>query len=372
MTAVMRAVARRVLAENLQVKRGENVTIETWSATLPWANAVVLEAFRLEARPMLLLVDEPTYWQAVDSLPPNVLGRVGSHEWAALRETDAYVFFFGPQDSVREAAVPPSRYGSLVAYEDEWFRIIEKHGVRTVRLDLGRIAPAAARRYHLDVDEWWKETIDALQVDPAVLHREGQRVGAALQRGRSLHITHPNGTDLELRLKGRRPRIHDGLVDRKDVQAGEVFEMLPSGWVAVAPDERFADGEFNSNVPSSAGASGGESTHPVPVRGGRWRFRDGRLDRFTYESGGEEFGKLYRRLGQGKERPGAVNIGLNPKIRTLPGMEDQRRGRVTFMIGRNSYLDGATQTPYFHGYLVLDGADVQVDGRWLVRSGEIV
>ncbi len=99
-----RALARAVLQKNLGVRRGENVTIEAWTAGLPWAEAFVLESYRLQAKPMLHFVDEETYWAAVEEFPATTLGRVGSHEWAALRETDAYVFLYGPSDAARQAA----------------------------------------------------------------------------------------------------------------------------------------------------------------------------------------------------------------------------------------------------------------------------
>ncbi len=370
--ATMKTLAHSVLGKNLGVRRGENVTIETWNATLPWANAFVLEAARLGARPMLLFVDEPTYWQEVDDLPASALGRVGSHEWAALRETDAYVFFYGPNDVARESALPQAKFLALSAFEDEWFRIIEKAHVRSARIDLGRINASEARRFGLDEDDWRKEMIESILVDPDRMHREGSAVGRALQRGKLVRITHSNGTDLDLRLRGRRPRIHDGVIDARDVANGEVFEPLPPGWVAVAVDELHAEGDFVANVASATAASGDDIGRMLPSRGGHWTFRDGKLARFSYEAGGDEFAKAYQRVGRGKERPGALNIGLNPRITRIPLMEDQHRGRVTLSIGRNYFLDGVTRTPHFHAYLVLDGADVQVDGRVIVRAGEIV
>jgi leucyl aminopeptidase (aminopeptidase T) len=368
----MTALARSVLQKNLLLRRGENLTVESWTDTLPLANAFVMEGFALQLRPMLLYVDEETIWEAVRRLPASNLGRVGSHEWAALRQTNGYVFLWGPADTVREEALSPEKLRAITAYDNEWFRIVEKAGVRSVRLALGRINATEARRYAIDVDAWRQEAVDATLVDPSTMKRSGGSVARRLLHGRSIRITHPNGTALQLRLKGRRPRVHDGVIDAADVHRGDVVEPLPSGWVSVALDEQFAEGEFVANVTSSASASGMDAGGASPGKGGRWTFKAGKLTRFAYSSGGEEFAKIYNRLGPGKERPGGLSIGLNPRIQSLPNMEDQRLGRVTLQIGRNTYLDGVTHSPNFHGYLCLDGADLQIDDRSVVRGGELV
>jgi leucyl aminopeptidase (aminopeptidase T) len=368
----MRALARSALSKNLRLRRGENLIVESWTETVGWANAFVLEARRLHARPMLLFQDEATFWKTVEEVPAAEIGRVGSHEWAALKATDAYVFLYGPADTQREDSLPQGKLRELTAYEDEWFRIVEKERVRTIRFDLGRTNASAARQFGLGLDAWRKELVEATLVDTERMRRDGLKVARALEGGRSLRLVHSNGTDLELGLKGRRPRVHDGVIDERDVKLGDIFENLPSGWVAAAVDERVAEGRLVGNTQVSVSSMGHGFDDTGPAEGVEWEFHGGRLDSFRYAQGGEEFRKVYNRMGPGRERPGAVSVGLNPRIRNLPRMDDQRRGRVTLAIGRNTYLDGTTHTPYFAGFVHLDGGDLWVDGKPVLRSGEIV
>jgi leucyl aminopeptidase (aminopeptidase T) len=365
-------LARSVLQRNLLLRRGENLTVESWTGTLDLANAFVSEGFAAGLRPMLLYVDEETWWESVRRVPATTLGRVGSHEWAALRETNAYVYLMGPSDTVREAALPAAKAQALTAFDNEWFRLVEKSGVRSVRLDFGRINASEARRYRIDTEQWQRETIDATLIDPRQMHRSGTWLARALHRGHTVHVSHPNGTSLELKLRGRRPRVHDGVIDPADVRRGDVFESLPSGWVSVAVDEQFAEGQFVSNLRSVSSAAGGDVVVSPATSGGRWVFKDGRLTSFEYSEGGEEFAKLYQSLGPGKERPATLSVGLNPKIDRIPFKEDQHLGRISFCIGRNSFLDGVTHTPHFIGYLYLDGADLRVDDRLLIRDGKLL
>src|SRR5580700_1771574 len=97
----MRDLARNVLRNTLRMKRGENLLIETWSATLPWASSFVLEARILGVRPMLVVEPEEAYWRSVSEAPLANVGQVGSHDWAALKAADAHMHFYGPLDTAR-------------------------------------------------------------------------------------------------------------------------------------------------------------------------------------------------------------------------------------------------------------------------------
>jgi leucyl aminopeptidase (aminopeptidase T) len=365
---VRRQLARNILTNSLRVRRGENLLVETWTATLPWAESLVLEARILGARPMLVVEDEETYWKSVAQAPAAHVGQVGSHDWAALKASNAHVYFYGPMDSQREEALPRSVLNRIDATDHEWFRLAAEFGVRSARWDLGRSSEYWAKRYGIDLGRWREELLDAALLDPRTMQRDGGRVGDAFRRGKEARITHPNGTDLTLHLRGRRPKVDDGVVDDADVKAGNVATVVPAGVTSVAVDETFAEGTFVADeTPGVLMAHG----HETPLAGGVWTFRGGRLVEYAHEGGGEEFRKHYERLGAGKDRPGQLSIGLNPKITSIPLLFDQARGVVTISVGRNSYAGGATRTPRFVAFQSLRGSTVEIDGRTILSGGEI-
>lgn len=365
--SLRRELARIMLHQSLRMKRGENVIVDTWSGTLSWAESVVLEARILGARPILLVEDEATYWKSVDEAPTPNVGQVGSHEWAALKESDAYVYFYGPMDAAREETQPPSLQHRLQAIDHEWFRLIEKHGVRCVRFDLGRTSELWARRYGVDLDRWRRELIEGSTVDPRSLQKDGTRVADVLRRGRAVSISHSNGTDLRLRLARRKPTVDDGVIDEGDVRAGNVWTTLPSGVATVAVDETYAEGRFVADTPGVMFYQGRDS----PLSAGTWTFRQGRLAEYSFGSGSEEFLRLFPKLGAGKDRPGLLSVGLNPHTSAIPLLFDQERGKVTIAIGHNSHHGGATRTPHFSAYQSLGGATLEVDGKIVVDAGEL-
>ncbi len=366
--ALRRAFARNLLRRALQIVRGENVLIDTWSATLPWAITVSEEARAMGAQPLLSVHDEAAYWRGLEAAPDSQVGRVGEHQWAALKASDAFVFFYGPMDTTREEAVPPVVSRRTEANNHEMMRLVQKYRVRTLRWDLGRTSAVWARRYGIDLANWRRELVEAAMLDPSGMQRDGTRIAHRLRAGRELKITHRNGTDLTLRLGHRRPRVDDGIIDKRDVREGAIMTVIPSGVTSVTVDERFAEGSFVSNHTGVFWAEARET--PIPPT--RWTFRDGRLADVDRGIGGRRLRRAIAALGNPHIPPGLISVGLNPRISNIPLLFDQSRGTITLEIGQNDQRGGRTRTPHLVAYADLTGGSLSVDGEALVDRGHLV
>ena len=358
-------LAKSVL-NSLSLKKGEAVTIEAWTRSLPWVDAMVVEARRIGALPMVIYESESAYWENLDQGRAKGLGTIGSQEWAALKASKAYVYFWGPSDRHRWHSLPEATIKQLTAYEEEWFRVTKELKLRWCRLELSRVTEDLAKEYGIDYSEWLLEILEASTVNTEIMSRHGRKISAMLEKGREILITHANGTKLELHLKGgRKPFLDDGVVDEEDVKSGYGEINVPSGEVVVAVDEDFAEGKFISNRSTSHGPALGKSEE------GEWTFKDGRLVDFAYKRGEKNFRTLYKKAGPERDRPGIFSIGLNPKLHDAPLYEDQELGVVGVWIGANEWLGGSTEGD-FRSWLLLRGADVRVDGDLLVKAGKIV
>jgi leucyl aminopeptidase (aminopeptidase T)/transposase len=362
-----REMARVVLRKSLRVTSGERVSIESWTETLEYANAFVLETLRLGARPLLLYQDEPTYWAAASEVRPANLSKLGDHWRAALSRSDVLVSFFGPSDRERFHALPRPTMFKLSEYRDALYEVASKAGVRAVQIALGRASEASARMYGVDLGPWRDELVDGTLVNPDELHRRALRVARRLRGGKEVVIRHPNGTNVRLEL-GRRPlEISDGLVARASKRGSWNLVQLPAGVVTATLIPGVAEGIFHGNV----GTAVGMSVAVGEVAGGRWTFEGGRLTRATYDRGQELFDQTFQTAGPGRNRPGTLSIGLNPKISASPLLEDQGLGTITLQIG---YSPEAWRGPRsaWRGWLLLRGADLEVDGRSVVKGGSLV
>jgi leucyl aminopeptidase (aminopeptidase T) len=206
------------------------------------------------------------------------------------------------------------------------------------------------------------QVVAGTMVDPDRLQAAGAPLARALQRGRRVRIWDDRGTDLTLRLAGRRAVVDAGRVTKEDMKRPNgMLNLLPAGAVRVSLDETVADGTVVANRPSYNDV--GMST------GGLFEFRGGRLVRHHYDRGARFFDSFFRRAGKGRDRPGYLAIGLNPSLRNTPQLEDREAGAITVAVGNNSFLPGGKNTAAFTGIVVNAGARVEIDGRPLRLPG---
>lgn len=353
--------ARSVLTRNLQVRPGENVVIEGWSHSLPWAVALARETRRLKAFPLVLYEDEEAFWDSVGKHEEEVLGAAPAHEWAMLGRTDVYIHMWGAGDRLRIGALPQVRAEKLVAFNDAWYKAATKAGLRGARLEVGRPFPNLARAYGVDPRTWMDQVVAASMVDPDRLRAVGAPLARALQRGRRIRIRDDRGTDLTLGLTHRPATLSTGRVTKQDLKLPfRMLTQLPSGTVAVALDESVADGTFVAN--RACYYDTGKET------GGVLEFKKGRLVDHSFDKGAGFFDRGFKDGGKGRDRPGGLRIGLNPKLRNTPQLEDVEAGAILVSVGGNRFFGGKNPSPFF-GFAVNAGATLEIDGRAVPLPG---
>jgi leucyl aminopeptidase (aminopeptidase T) len=358
-------LARGVLRQRLRVKPKENVTIETYPSSLPWATGFVREARRLGARPLLLYEDERSYWSAVEEGRAGLVGTPGAHEWAALKGSDVYIYFWGPENLARRGRLPDREAEKLVAFNSKWYQLAQKAGVRGARMGIARVTEANARFFGVPLGSWREQVVRASLRDPASIRPSATRLARRLARGRSVRIRHPNGTDLTLALAGREPLTSLGEVTAESMKTpfGSMANV-PDASVYVAVDEGTADGQFVANRRTT-------SPSGSPIEGGRFTFRNGRLARSAFRRGGTGFRVPYRAAGVGRDLPSFLEVGLDPAVMGGPLIEESEAGAVTVGVGRNTFAGGKTAVDFF-AYLTLGGAELSIDGQKIVRGGRVL
>jgi len=356
------ALAKNVIRRTLHVQPKENVIVESWNHGLPIATEIVYQVRAAGGRPMFLFEDEDTYWRSVKTLPESKLGQVGSHEWKAITEADAYVFIPGPADitKIREAG---KKYSAATAYNDEWYRRAKRNRLRGARIGLGYVTEPRARAYGFDLAAWRAMMLEASSVDGREILRNGRKVTRALSKKGHVEITHPNGTRFSCDLVGHPAGIEDGIVTKEDLDVGENMANLPAGEAFVVPDEKSGDGTIVFD-------------RPIPwlgrwIRDVRIAFDGGRLTKFS-ASENEDFIRSDWEEAKGpKNLLGYLDIGLNPKARSGFLQDAIVAGNVYIAVGSNDEVPGGKNKTDFYLGASLTGATVTIDGRPVIRKGTL-
>jgi len=358
------AVARALVGSALGLRRGEHVVIATWNHTLPWASAVVSEARRIGARPVLVLEDETAFWRSLETAPAaRTWAGVAPPVRAALAHADALLYFPGPADRPRLHALPEHLQSPFLGVEDEWYRRARAAGIRGVRCLLGYASEAQADHWGVPAPLWRNQLVRGITgADYGQLRKDAQRAARLLSNGHELRVRAGNGTDLALRLAGRTPWVDDGQVDADDRRHGRVVATAPAGSIVVAVEERSTNGTLVANRPSFLG--------PGRVEGGQWEVEGGRLRNYWYTEGGESFDADFGSAPRGRETVGLFAVGLNGAIdRVVPQAEDEPAGTVTVAIGGNTLYGGRNRCRFL-SWITVGEATVTVDGTPLVDQGK--
>jgi len=357
-------LARRVLAENLRVRKGESVVIESWAHSLAYARAFVREARRLGARPTVLYEDEGAFWDAVKARQLSGFSSLSDAEKGALKGCDVYIYFWGPEDRPRAQRLPERVQEKLAGFNPEWYETASEAGVRGCRMTIGQATDPAAGDFGFTGPAWRERMVRAGSVESAALLRSGRKVARALKSGRELRIRHPNGTDVRLKLGRVRTRIDTGQVD--EAARKRPFGMLannPTGQVFAAIDGARAEGTVVSNRAVYLGSDLYDRL--------RWTFSAGHLTERSAGKGRAKFERDFAKAPKGRDVLGLLSIGLNPESKQLFPLEDTEEGAVLFGIGNNAFVGGKIRIPY-QGYALVGGATVSVDGAPIARSGHIL
>lgn len=363
-SGLQRKVARHLVTQYLKVRPGENAIVESWSHTLPLASAMTDEIRRVGGKVLFVFNDEDAWWRAIDRKQFRLLGQSSEPEWAALKATDVYVNFWGPADTDRMERLP-SRADDAFAWLGPWYEAARKSGLRGIRMTTGFVTERRARQWGLDLRRWEESVLRASLVDPEGMARSGKRLCRALSGGKTVRITHTNGTDLEVALAGVAPRLQDGRPRPYSPKrpGSSLMTNIPAGFADVVLDSRTAEGRFCANRRTNIWWN----WHT----GATLEFAEGKLASYSFEEGGKAFTRQYKSATAGKDRASALSFGLNPTVRDVPNLEKFERGCVSLQIGDNRGLGGTNGSNMFT-WFSLAGAEIAVDGTPVIRAGEVL
>ena len=356
------SLAKNVIKKTLHVKPKENVIVESWNHGLQVAAEFVYQLRAAGARPMFLFEDEATAWRSIATLPKSKLGHVGSHEWKAVGEADAYVFIPGPADISKVREVGSEKWSAFTGYNSDWYKRAKKNRLRGARIALGYATKQRADAYGFDLDAWRSMLLDASSVDPSEILRRGRKVQAALAKKGRLEISAPNGTRFSCDLVGREAGIEDGVVSEEDLDDGENVANIPAGEAYVVPDERSAEGTIVFDRPLAYLGRW--------VRGISLAFDGGRLAKWSATENADLIQKQWDAAKGDRDRLGYVDIGVNPRGRQGFLQDVIAAGNVYVAVGDNEEAGGKNKTDFFLGSS-LSNATVTVNGKPIVTDGAL-
>ncbi len=359
----IKQIAKLVVNECLRVQPDEQVTVFSWDHTLDYASSVAFEVEQAGGIATTILQMNDLYWRYLKEVPEAQYARRQKGFLSLLDQTDAWVQLGGPKDPSVYPTVPDERMGKMIEGGKAMGDKFLERGIRVLNLPIGLVTPERARTYGFDYENWQRVTTNSLDVDHAKISALAGKIESKLQNATSIRITASNGTDLKLNLKGRRVHVHDGIIDKNDLDKGTRFETLPAGAIELAPDEASAEGTVLFDQPTALAGK--------MLTGLQLKFENGHLTNYTAQSNLDAFKGMYEKMSGDKDRLANIVIGLSPRAELIGFFTDRIvQGTISIGIGGNKGIGGTNETQFGHEE-TLRKPTLTVDGYKLVDQGKI-
>jgi leucyl aminopeptidase (aminopeptidase T) len=361
------ALAQKIVADSARVKAGDHVLITGSPRDTELLEDIATHVRSLGAFPLVSL-NTPRmgllYFSKVsakyDSQEPKL-----DLELTRLFNVNINVDSSEALDAF--AHVPPARRAALgKAFEPVSVLSFER-SVRSVAVG-NELYPTASRAQLLGVskdqlaDSFW----GGVNVDYQKLQATAQAGTAALAAGKEVHLTNPNGTDLRMRIEGRKVLASDGVISDEDLKQGGAAcsVYLPAGEVYVTPVPGTAEGKIVVDQQFFEGKT---------IAGFTLTVSGGKVTSMTARSGIDPLKAVYDAAPPGKESLAFIDIGINPNVHHAPGsrmLSWVPAGMVTVGLGGNQWAGGENSVPFGLNSF-LPGSTLKVDGKAIVENGTL-
>lgn len=355
---LLTAVARRIVRECAQVRAGESVYIEGRLDSARYLELLAFECELVGAQPLVVLQSDEARARRLRQLPAAQLETKAASWVEAVRAADV-VFSMRLEDGHPQlfTEVPAGQLGADRRGRKQLAELIFDGTRRWVGSDCP--TPDQAAMFGLDFDDYEAAFWRAFDIDYVALRERAERVCAILDGAGEVHITSPKGTDLRLRIDGRRLERDVGLVT-----AEMPFTNLPCGEICLSPLEDAVDGV----VVFDKAYWDGEWVEDLEAVFERGVARGVRAKR-----GLELFNDTMASASGGGNVIGELGIGLNPAVTRPCGnmlLDEKIIGTIHLAVGDNRSLGGANESSLHWDLLVMEPT-VTIDGRPMLVAGDL-
>lgn len=361
-------IARRIVVDILRVRPDETVQVSTDLGNPALVEEVAVAIRRAGAFPHIVYQSPRLARRILEETPELYLARTPEYQIRMLRVIDATINLEPAESPEILAAVPEHRLALVRKASEPVSERAQSSPMRSVSLGNNGVPSKALAEFHRAPlraleENFWR----AIDVSPEELQARGERVRALLADARTLRVTAPNGTSLEMRLVGRPVVLNAGAISAaRDPSQEPVARQvwLPAGEAYTSPLETSANGVLRIDEADYRG---------IRIRDLRLLFRDGRVVDVAAQKGAEALQEALLLSTGDKDRIAVIDIGLNPESRPIPGStyrSYEMAGMVAVGIGGVSWAPTENRSDFAAAFF-LPGATVEADGRLLVVDGKL-
>lgn len=364
-----KTIAERVVGQIANVKEGDRVVLRGDVRDLDLLEELGFAVWRRGAEPLQIVYREKSRHRYFDEVPAARDALPLGFSLKLPEIATVYIQIGGEENPGLLTDVAPARILATEKRERDVENKQLKRGVRTVGIGNGLYpTDAKAKNYGLTKDQLASLFWNGINVDYTKLEATGAAVQSVLKQGKVARLTHPNGTDLTMRIEGREVGVSDGVISAEDIAKGapHTQAFLPAGEVYVVPVADSAEGKIViDRVPFENGELVGVT---LTVKGGKLVAHAGKPGA-SYD----RWKALYTEASAEKNDFAFLDIGINPNVTVPAGSKLSNwvpAGTVTVGFGNNIWAGGTNASREFSAHL--NGSTLIIDGKTVVDTGKLM
>ncbi len=357
-------IARMIVNDSVQVKEKEGVLISGDSSKIPLMEAIAVEVAKKGAFPHMVLASPAAGKRILTEAPLQYLETPNPLTLAELKQINVSIGLSPVQDPGYLAKVPEERVALTRKAAQAITDALYAKPIRTVVLG-NPLMPTAeiARYYGIPMADFEARFWQAVQAPHAAIVEKANKVQQILASGQEIRIRTQAGTDLRLRLAGRKIGISDGQIRATPVDRPEQV-WLPAGEVYTAPDAASVNGTVIVPMAEYRG---------IKIKDLRLTFENGKVTQIQAAQNAEALKEALAKSSGDKDLFSFLDIGVNPESHPIQGSDYstfEMAGMVTIGIGQAPWAESPNKSEFGQDFFV-PRATLEVDGKTIVKEGAL-
>ena len=358
----------KVVAKCMNMRKGESAWIRSGLHTWRFAEHIRYELFMQGVTCVATFSSDWFVEKAYKDVPKEYFAMTPKEEKALAEAVDAVITIEQPWDPLVMARLPREKLDARTA----GFYPVRKTILSKKWCYVGYPSEPMARSFGIPYDDLKRLIVNGILYDQEKLRSDCDKVAKALKGADWVHIKDEFGTDLELRITGRRINKDDAIISDEDVAISDTGSNLPAGEVFIAPIETEGEGKLYCPLTRD------RFTRRI-IRGVELVFKDGHLmlDKCKAEENEEDLKKSIEscmKIDEEKIRKGEIpelrtinvaelGIGLNMSIDKAIGYiltDEKIGGSVHVAIGANKTYGGTSESTLHWDFVTAPKATIEV------------
>jgi leucyl aminopeptidase (aminopeptidase T) len=357
-------IARMIVNDSVQVKEKEGVLISGDSSKIPLMEAIAVEVAKKGAFPHMVLVSPVVEKRILTEAPMQFLETPNPMTLAEVKKIDVMIGLSAVQDPAYLAKAPEERVALTRKAAQAINDVLYARPIRSVALGNPIMpTPETARYYGIPMTDFEARFWQAVQTPHAAIAENADKVQQILASGREIRIKTQAGTDLRLKLAGRKIGISDGRIRATPVDRPEQV-WLPAGEVYTTPDAVSVNGTVIVPMAEYRG---------IKIKNLRLTFENGKVTQIQAAQNAEALKEALAKSSGDKDLFSFLDIGVNPNSHQIKGFDYstfEMAGMVTIGIGQAPWADSSNKSEFAQDFF-LPRATLEVDGKTIVKEGEL-